>query len=333
MIGIRPYLNTVKAVRGRAAREGFIEAGDQIVGLERAGTDDASEPVLPVRDHDEFARALEVAAGAPGDHRLAVVRGGRSLALKLPPDADAGLAKDVAFATEVTSRRVRLMEGYPAALAGIADGAEIVRIDRVPVADWAAIKQRIEGAGPEGPDPDQRAAGAREIEIVSITAGVEHVVRVTPRLEYVPVEFGLVPVIAVVERSYPLGEAVGVGISSAGYMLKNVYLTLKKILVREVSASNLSGILTIAYVSRSLAESGVPTLFFFLAVLSLNLAFLNLLPIPILDGGHLFFLVVEKIKGSPVSERILGFSQLVGLVLVLALLLFVTYNDLRRLFS
>jgi regulator of sigma E protease len=62
----------------------------------------------------------------------------------------------------------------------------------------------------------------------------------------------------------------------------------------------------------------------------LNLAVLNILPIPVLDGGHLFFLLVEKLKGSPVSERVMGWSQTVGVVLVVSLMVYVTYNDLVR---
>jgi regulator of sigma E protease len=65
-------------------------------------------------------------------------------------------------------------------------------------------------------------------------------------------------------------------------------------------------------------------------MLSLQLAFLNVLPIPLLDGGHLFFLAVEKLKGSPVSERVFGYSQMVGLVLILSLVVYVTYNDIQR---
>ena len=65
-------------------------------------------------------------------------------------------------------------------------------------------------------------------------------------------------------------------------------------------------------------------------MLSMNLAFLNVLPIPVLDGGHLLFLLIEKIKGSPVSERVLGYSQMVGIVLILSLMVYVTYNDLMR---
>jgi regulator of sigma E protease len=65
-------------------------------------------------------------------------------------------------------------------------------------------------------------------------------------------------------------------------------------------------------------------------MLSINLAFLNVLPIPVLDGGHLFFLLVEKIKGSPVSERVLGYSQMVGVVLIISLMVYVTFNDVVR---
>ena len=67
------------------------------------------------------------------------------------------------------------------------------------------------------------------------------------------------------------------------------------------------------------------------ALLSLNLAILNILPIPVLDGGYLMYLAIEKIKGSPVSGRMLGYSQMLGMAFVLALLLFVTYNDIMRL--
>ena len=71
-------------------------------------------------------------------------------------------------------------------------------------------------------------------------------------------------------------------------------------------------------------------LFYFLAILSINLAVINVLPIPMLDGGHLTFLLIEKIKGSPVSTKVHNYSQILGLVFVLALMVYVTYNDLLR---
>jgi len=83
-------------------------------------------------------------------------------------------------------------------------------------------------------------------------------------------------------------------------------------------------------VSYSFSSEGLAKLLFFLCILSLNLAFINVLPIPVLDGGHLLFLLIEGIKGSPVSERVQGYSQMVGLVLIVSLMIFVTYNDLMR---
>jgi regulator of sigma E protease len=83
-------------------------------------------------------------------------------------------------------------------------------------------------------------------------------------------------------------------------------------------------------VSYSWAALGIAKLLFFLCMLSLQLAFINVLPVPLLDGGHLFFLAIEKIKGSPVSERVFGYSQMVGLVLILSLVVYVTYNDIQR---
>ena len=113
-------------------------------------------------------------------------------------------------------------------------------------------------------------------------------------------------------------------------MLKDGWLTLKRMMLAEVSTKNLGGIISISYVSYAVAESGLSKLFYFLCLLSVNLAFVNVLPIPLLDGGHLLFLLLEKIKGSPVSDRVLGYSQMIGLVLLVGLMVYVTYNDLMR---
>ena len=112
--------------------------------------------------------------------------------------------------------------------------------------------------------------------------------------------------------------------------LTDTWLTLKKMVTGEVSTENMGGIITISAVSYDQAGQGWAKLFFFLCMLSINLAFLNVLPIPVLDGGHLFFCLVEAVKGSPVSERTLGYSQIVGLVLILTLMVYVTYQDVMR---
>ena len=78
------------------------------------------------------------------------------------------------------------------------------------------------------------------------------------------------------------------------------------------------------------AQRGIGSLFLFMAMLSVNLAVLNILPIPVLDGGHLVFLAVEKLRGSPLSLTARAWAQQVGLILLLALIVVVTYNDILR---
>jgi regulator of sigma E protease len=126
-------------------------------------------------------------------------------------------------------------------------------------------------------------------------------------------------------------EALQLGTAFSLDLIKQLYVTLKRMVTGDVGAKNLGGIIRIGQVSYEAAQRGPSWFFYLLAMLSLNLAFVNLLPIPVLDGGHLLFLLIEKVKGSPVSSRVFGYSQVVGLVFVLMLVLFVTYNDILRL--
>jgi regulator of sigma E protease len=108
---------------------------------------------------------------------------------------------------------------------------------------------------------------------------------------------------------------------------------LGKMLLGEVSWKHLSGPVTIADYAGQSAQMGWLAYATFLALISISLGVLNLLPIPLLDGGHLMYYLVEIIKGSPVSERAMEFGQRVGLALLLVIMAFAFYNDLNRLFS
>src|SRR5690554_5176429 len=113
-------------------------------------------------------------------------------------------------------------------------------------------------------------------------------------------------------------------------------LTLKmmgRMLIGEVSWKNLSGPVTIADYAGQTAKLGLAHYLGFMALISISLGVLNLLPIPVLDGGHLLYYVVEIVKGSPVSERTMQFGQQVGLVMLAMLMMFAFYNDIMRLIS
>ncbi|WIO75287.1 sigma E protease regulator RseP [Porticoccaceae bacterium LTM1] len=106
---------------------------------------------------------------------------------------------------------------------------------------------------------------------------------------------------------------------------------LKKMVTGLISPEHLSGPITIAKVAGQSAEGGVVSFLSFIALLSVSLGVLNLLPIPVLDGGHLMYYIVEAVKGSPVSERVQVIGYKVGLFLVMGLMVFALYNDLMRL--
>jgi regulator of sigma E protease len=114
---------------------------------------------------------------------------------------------------------------------------------------------------------------------------------------------------------------------------EQLLLTLRALVTRRVSARELGGPLKIAEVTYRHAQLGFGKLLYILALLSVNLAVLNVLPIPVLDGGHLFLLAVEKLKGKPLSENVLAYTQWVGLLLILGLMVAVTFNDIRSWFE
>ena len=108
---------------------------------------------------------------------------------------------------------------------------------------------------------------------------------------------------------------------------------LGQIVTGQASTKNISGIISIGQAANTTAHMGLAWFFDFLAAVSLSLAVMNLLPIPILDGGHLLYYLIELVKGSPVSERTQVAGQYVGLMLLVALMGLAFYNDILRIAS
>jgi regulator of sigma E protease len=134
----------------------------------------------------------------------------------------------------------------------------------------------------------------------------------------------------VIERYGPI-EAL---IESADKTWRMSWLTLKvlgKLVVGEASVKNLSGPITIARYAGISAQIGLESFLGFLAIISISLGVLNLLPVPMLDGGHLFYYLVEIVKGSPVSEKTEIFGQKIGMAILFCLMSIAIYNDLSRL--
>ncbi len=133
-----------------------------------------------------------------------------------------------------------------------------------------------------------------------------------------------------VNVQYPFFESLQKGIEHSLDLIDMSLTMLKRMLFGEASIKNLSGPISIADFSGQALQSGWVSFLSLLGLLSLSLGILNLLPIPLLDGGHLFFYLVEMIKGSPLNEKLEGFAQRVGLLIILSLTFLAVFNDIIR---
>ncbi len=129
-------------------------------------------------------------------------------------------------------------------------------------------------------------------------------------------------------------DAVRIGIHKTYFFILQVYTTIERMVIsRTVGVENLSGPLGIVSIGGQIARAGMVEFLFFMAIISANLAVINFLPLPIVDGGLMVFLIIEKIKGSPVSLRVQVATQMIGLFLIIGAFLFVTYNDAIRMWG
>ena len=127
-----------------------------------------------------------------------------------------------------------------------------------------------------------------------------------------------------------LAEAAAIGLDKTGEFVRQTYATLLRLIQGDVKVEHLRGPVGIVDEGSKFARDGWPYFFYFLGIISINLAVINFLPLPIVDGGHMVFLAAEKIRGKPAGERIQTAVTLVGLCLIAGFFLVVTYNDIFR---
>ena len=134
----------------------------------------------------------------------------------------------------------------------------------------------------------------------------------------------------ILRKTNPI-DALRVGVRKTYYFIYQVYQVMERMIIsRSLGVEQISGPVGIVKMGGAMAERGIADLLFFLAIISANLAVINFLPLPIVDGGLMVFLIIEKIKGSPISMRIQVATQVVGLVLIVTAFLFVTIMDIYR---
>jgi len=226
----------------------------------------------------------------------------------------------------------KLLADGAANAAGFEVGDRILEANGGPVTDWESWVKIV------------RANAEKTIHVVAERQGRRVVLDVVPRrVETAEGEIGRIGAaveippdlgkdLRAVERYSPLA-AVGAGLTKTWDMSALTLRMMVKMVTGEVPLSTMGGPIRIAEYAGYSANAGWVPFLAFLAVISISLGVLNLLPVPVLDGGHLLFCLIELVKGSPVSQQVEIIGQRVGLALLLSLMLVVFYNDLQRLLN
>jgi regulator of sigma E protease len=221
-----------------------------------------------------------------------------------------------------------VMQSSPAAKAGLQAGDHVISIEGQRIHTWS----QMTGIVKESPDRQLQVEVLREGRRVSLT--------VTPAVEKAmvngqSVEVGKIgisgPGRSIMRSSTPLLSLYD-GLGATWGWTELTAIGLYKMVVGDISSKNIGGPLTIANISGEAAAQGASSVVFLIAILSINLGVLNLLPIPILDGGHLLFFLIEGILRKPLGERQREIAQQAGLVLLVGVMIFAFWNDLERIF-
>jgi len=227
-------------------------------------------------------------------------------------------------------------DGYPAKKAGLKKGDLVVAINDQPVDGWNTMKTIISQSHGEPLSVTvRRGDETLTVEIVPVLYSEENMLGekvdsyrigistpgiTIPEGDRIVIKRG--PVDALIESIDQTWQITRLTILSIGKLIKGT-----------VSTKTLGGPIMIAEMAGKQAEAGLTNLIFFIAVLSINLAVLNFLPIPVLDGGHLMFFFIEAVIRRPVNTRMREIAQQAGIFVLILLMIFVFYNDITRLFA
>ncbi|KMM86021.1 site-2 protease. Metallo peptidase. MEROPS family M50B [Pseudomonas taetrolens] len=325
---VRPVIGAVES--GSLAAQAGLVAGQEIVAIDGEATTGWSGVNLQLVRRLGETGSIQVLVREPGSsseasHQL-VLKDWLKGADEPDPITSLGIRP---WRPELPAVLAEFDSKGPAQAAGLKSGDKLLAMNDQPIGDWqqvvdwvrvrpgARVVLRVEREGAVVDIPVTLAVrGEGKAATGYLGAGVKGV-------DWPPA--------MVREVSFGPIAAIGEGARRTWTMSVLTLDSLKKMLFGELSVKNLSGPITIAKVAGASAQSGVADFLNFLAYLSISLGVLNLLPIPVLDGGHLLFYLIEWVRGRPLSDRVQGWGMQIGISLVVGVMLLALVNDLGRL--
>ncbi|MDX8411949.1 MAG: RIP metalloprotease RseP [Mariprofundaceae bacterium] len=303
-----------------AMHAGFM-VGDEVVSVDGR----------PIHRWLDLEETLKDKVGA--DTRFTVSRGGveEVIVAHLPrPESDpilmnvAGEVLGISLGVWVDVAAV--VDDSPAARAGLKAGDRIIQADGVSVNSTQALIASVQShASQELMLSIKRDGGMLEVAVIP-AEDADGQVRIGAQLTASPMH-------APVVRHMGFLEGLSYGFTRTWEMTALTLQVMGKMIVSAISPENLGGPIAIAKLAGQTASLGIVPFLTFLALVSVNLAVINLMPVPVLDGGHLVYLGIEKLRGRPLDAAVMQRTQIVGIVLLISLMAFAIYNDLARYFQ
>ncbi|MHC4973401.1 MAG: RIP metalloprotease RseP [Planctomycetota bacterium] len=312
-LGIRPFEGRrIRAVAPGSAFGPLLRNGDDVLTVNGAAVKD-------------LGNLRELATREPL-REIRVLRDGKEIAVPAPQGLTVReLAESIAGMLDTRSDRVAVRPGMAAARDGLRTADRVRQVDDTPVESYAELRDIL--LDHDGTPVTLKAVNADgEERTVTVTPGRfpdagDYFLGYATRAERVP------------HRETSVLGACRMGLRRTHLFVKQVVMTIRSLLTRRVSAKHIGGPIMLVQVTYNMFDQGWGYYLYILAIISVNLAILNILPIPILDGGQIVLLCAEKLRGKPLPERFVGYYQMVGLVLILGLLILAFRNDITRLLN
>ena len=336
LVGMPESRPLVGESQGIAASAG-LEPGDQIMSMNGESTETWSHAILALvvhaLDRDRVALVVERADGSQ-----------RNLEMDLGQLGSDFKEEQTLEAVGITPWRLKVpavvgevSPQSPAERAGFKSGDRVVSVAGEPVPDWAWLGALVQKHGSANRPLDvtvERAGGTLDLQVTpeKSRSGLFSS-RLILGISYSPLSESMQ---AEIDRAFYLHrygpiEGLAAAFSEMWRLTRSTVGLLGRMLTGSASVRNLSGPISIAQFANDSANAGLSSFLFFLGAISLSLGILNLLPIPVLDGGHLLYYLIELAKGSPVSEQMQEKGQYIGLMALLGLMGIAFFNDILRL--
>jgi len=317
---IMPLVFMVGTYSEGPAKVGYVEKGSP---AERAGFM-AGDLIGEIngRSISDWTKALTLIAVNPDtDVTVIIERQGEKKTLTLRPD----MATELKIGTsglvpDIPAEIGKLKPGFPAEQAGVMVNDKIIAVDGKTIYHWNQFSTLV------------RDSRGSKLTLTLERNGERMEKIVTPKEDGGRQVIGVEPVMRLVFKKHGFFESLRLGFDKTIESVDLTFITLKKLLTLDLSIKTLGGPVMIAQMSGQAAAAGLSAFLSLLAMISISLGILNLLPIPVLDGGMILFLVIEAIRKKPLSQKVMEVSQSIGAGLLITLIAVVSYNDVMRMF-